>query len=173
MLAEGAGLEDAAVHDPDHAGAGPGHALEESAAVDAVVGRIVFNVVGHGLLLVMKRLSHTRALKVLVGGGAVFLFDDDGGGHVGVDFAEIFEGAGLGEGEGKFVVGVNGFGIEGGGIVRAGGGVGDVVLVGPGDFGADGNGEFLRLKFEVVYVNGFFGGCSGGGVRRGGSPARA
>jgi hypothetical protein len=40
-------LEDSAGQSPEHARPGPGHAFEETAAVNAVFVVIVFNYVGH------------------------------------------------------------------------------------------------------------------------------
>src|SRR5206468_5480242 len=63
VLAQRAGGEDATGHRPGEAGAGPGHAAEKAAAVDAVVAGVVGDAIFHRVSLVRRGyLTITRAV---------------------------------------------------------------------------------------------------------------
>src|ERR1700760_991779 len=75
-------------------------------------------------------------------------FHDDLAGHVRMQATEVAVLAGLGEGEGELLVGVEHLRAEG--LIVRHDVVGDVVLVHPGDGGPDGDGDRRRAEDEVV-----------------------
>src|SRR5437763_5638264 len=84
------------------------------------------------------------------------LLDDDLGGHLRVNRAEIGIRSRLGEGKRKFLVGVEHFGLERLGVVRAGHGVRDIVAIRPSHRGSHRNGQRGRTEAEIVDLH--FGG---------------
>jgi hypothetical protein len=61
-----------AAHNPDHAGAGPGHALQEPSAIHPVVARIVCDALVHLVLLWENLPDFTHAPINTEQAGAIF-----------------------------------------------------------------------------------------------------
>jgi hypothetical protein len=76
------------------------------------------------------------------------LFHYDLAGHLGMNGTEVGIRAGLIKSEGKGFVGIEDAGLKH--FFGAHHGVGNIVAIGPGDFGAGRNGNGLRAKTEII-----------------------